>query len=80
MFVLLCRYGKDKRILKNGNELPDWCPLDNELSIDEVHDIYNNSNEECMAQDPNRTTLEYGGYSIEEFIWWLKKHDYKFIK
>jgi hypothetical protein len=60
--------------------IPLYKHLDNLLSIDDVLDLYNNSGEECPALDPDRTTLEYGAYTIEEFVWWLKKYNYKFIK
>ena len=50
------------------------------FEIDDVLKQYNNSGDECPAEDPNRTTLEFGAYTIEEFIWWLKKNDYKFTK
>ena len=48
------------------------------ITIDEVLEEYNHSNEECV--DDDGYMLKFGVYSIEEFQWWLNNYNYVFIK
>lgn len=50
------------------------------LPLDEVFDLYSNSPDECIEVVDGDAVLKYHTYSIEEFKWWLAKHDYEFIK
>lgn len=84
----------NKLCLKYGNHIVDrfiWWLENNKyyfvavyknliLTIEEVYDEFFTSYDEYPSFKPDKICLEYGVCTVEEFIWWLTKHDYVFIK